>query len=240
MELEDNYEDIIGKAEKGLGKKVKNKDLNEIAEELNLNVKALDRIKNKEYRPKEFEYSKSYDGLKVVRVNSDFYEGKVNAYIVVNGEECVVIDTAQNVEEIVKKVKEDNLEVKHMLLTHGHGDHVIGKEKIENEFGVESLGGGELKEGQELSFGDKKIEVIKTPGHSEDSVTFLIGRFLFVGDLIFAGSLGGGMYNYEKLLESAEKVLSRGDEKIIFPGHGPSTSVGEERENNAFNLSGKA
>ena len=56
----------------------------------------------------------------------------------------------------------------------------------------------------------------------------------FVGDLIFAGSLGGGMYSYEELLKSAKKILNLDENLIIFPGHGPVTTVKEERENNAF------
>jgi hydroxyacylglutathione hydrolase len=235
MELEDNYEDIISKAERGLGKKIEG-DLNEIAEKLNLNVKALDRIKNNKYKPKKFDYGKNYGGLKVININSPFMEGAVNAYVIINGEECVVVDTAQVPDEIIKVIKNEKLELKFILLTHGHGDHVSGKEKIGEEFGVETFSGENLSEAQELSFGDKKIEVIKTPGHSEDSVTYSVGRFLFVGDLVFAGSLGGGTYDYKKLLKSAEKILSMSEEKIIFPGHGPVTSVGEERENNAFNL----
>ena len=55
-------------------------------------------------------------------------------------------------------------------------------------------------------------------------------------DLIFAGSLGGGMYSYSKLLESAKKILNLDEGNIIFPGHGPVTTVKEERENNAFSI----
>jgi hydroxyacylglutathione hydrolase len=97
-----------------------------------------------------------------------------------------------------------------------------------------------------LTFGDYDIFVHHTPGHCPGGVCLQIGkrgepgRALFVGDTLFAGSIGrtdlpGG--NYETLLTSITTVLySFGDEARIYPGHGPTTTIGEERRTNPFLL----
>ena len=235
MNLEDNYMDIIRKAEKGLNKKIFSSDIDEIAKELNLNAKALKKIKEGEYNPKDFDYGKIYGGLKVINVKCEFYGGSVNAYIVSDEDKnCFIVDTAQSPEKIIKIIREMKLSPKFILITHGHGDHVYGKEKIEKEFGIGIYSEGNLNDNQELKFGDRKIKAVKTLGHSRDSLSYSIGRFLFVGDLIFAGSLGMANYSYSKLLESANNVLRFPNDYFIFPGHGPATTVGEEKENNAF------
>ena len=224
--LEDNYEDIINKASRGLNKKINSENLEKTAKELNLNFKVLKNIKEGKYKPKKFNYNKKYDGLKVVKISSELMGGEVNAYIVVDEDKnCVIIDTAQVPDKIIVFIKSNNLNVVSILRTHGHYDHVEGMENIEQEFDVKA---------NEVAKFSKGINVFKTPGHSEDSLTYQIGKFLFVGDLIFAGSLGGGSYSYEKLLESAKKILNLDENLFIFPGHGPSTTVKEERKNNAF------
>ena len=172
-----------------------------------------------------------------MNVKCEFYGGHVNSYIVFDeGKNCLIVDTAQSPDKIINEIKNRKLNPKFILITHGHGDHVHGKEKIEKEFGIESYSGNELKDNQELKFGKRKIKVVKTAGHNEDSLTFSIGRFLFVGDLIFAGSLGMANYSYKELLKSANKILKFPDDYFIFPGHGPVTTIKKERENNAFIL----
>ncbi|MBI2507384.1 MBL fold metallo-hydrolase [Candidatus Woesearchaeota archaeon] len=190
MDLEDNYEDIIRKAERGLNKKIDSSDIDEVARELNLNVRALKKIKDGKYKPKAFDYGKNYDGLKVVNIRNEFYGRHVNAYVVFDEDKnCAIVDTAQSPERIIKEIKERKLNPRFILLTHGDGDHVYGKEKIVKEFGIGIYSGDDLKNNQELKLDDRKIKAVKTPGHSKDSVTYSIGMFLFVGDLIFAGSL---------------------------------------------------
>ncbi len=161
--------------------------------------------------------------------------GGVNAYIVIDeNKECVLIDTAQSPDKIIRFVKKEKLEHHFILVTHEHHDHVDGIENIREEINADFLDFEDLKSEPVIDFGKRKIRVFRTPGHSEESLTYQIGKFLFVGDLIFAGSLGGGSYSYEKLLESAKMILNLNEDLFIFPGHGPSTTVKEEKENNAF------
>ena len=223
--LEDNYKDIISKASMGLNKKINSNDIEEAAKELNLNFRALKNIKDGKYKPKKFDYFKTYNGLRVVKISSPFMDGEVNAYIVIDEDNnCAIIDTAQAAEKIIGLVKKEKLIVKAILKTHEHHDHVEGIEKIGEAF--------DIKVGKIENFRD--IKVFKTPGHSKESLTYQIGKFLFAGDLIFAGSLGSGSYSYERLLESAKMILNLDEDLFIFPGHGPSTTVKEERENNVF------
>ncbi len=225
MKLEDNYEDIIKKAERGLNKKISGDDLHEISKKLNLNFKALRNIKEGKYKPKEFDYNKIYDGLRVKKISSSFMGGDVNAYIVIDeNKNCVIVDTAQAPEKIIEYVKKNKLKINSVLRTHEHHDHIEGIEDIKKEFKID----------ESLKLGDKEVKIFKTPGHSKESLTYQIGKFLFVGDLIFAGSLGGENYSYERLLKNAKMILNLDEDLFIFPGHGPVTTVKEEKENNAF------
>ncbi len=91
-----------------------------------------------------------------------------------------------------------------------------------------------LEEGQELQVGHLGLKVYHTPGHSPGSVSLEVEEHVFCGDVIFAGSIGrtdlpGG--HYETLMESIHrKVLPLGDEKILYPGHGPETTIGREKQ----------
>lgn len=97
-----------------------------------------------------------------------------------------------------------------------------------------------LREGETVSAGSHQAQVIHTPGHTEGSICLLFApeKTLIAGDTLFAGSIGrtdlpGG--NYKKIIDSLHsKLLSLPDETVVIPGHGPGTTIGEERENNPF------
>ncbi len=89
-----------------------------------------------------------------------------------------------------------------------------------------------------ISFGDYSLRVIETPGHSLDAICFHAGNSLFCGDTLFFNSigrtdLGGG--NHDQLIDSInEKLLVLPDETVCYTGHGPRTTIGQERKNNPF------
>ncbi len=95
-----------------------------------------------------------------------------------------------------------------------------------------------LEDGDIIDIGNLKVKVIHTPGHSAGGVCFLVENCIFVGDTIFQGSIGrtdlpGG--NYNELINSIEtKIFTLPDETIIYPGHGPETTVGYEKKYNPF------
>lgn len=95
-----------------------------------------------------------------------------------------------------------------------------------------------LNDGDVLHLGESSIEVIHTPGHTPGGVCFATDAGVFCGDTVFAGSIGrtdfpGG--SHPQLMTSInEKLLSMKDETPLYPGHGPSTTVGRERATNPF------
>jgi hydroxyacylglutathione hydrolase len=98
-----------------------------------------------------------------------------------------------------------------------------------------------LKEGDKIQFGENVLEVLHTPGHTPGGISLIIGKMIFTGDTLFCGSVGrtdlpGG--SYRRLMDSIKtKLLSKYDDYVIYPGHGPESTIGEERRDNPF-LSG--
>ena len=95
-----------------------------------------------------------------------------------------------------------------------------------------------LEEGDEISLGTLNLIVIHTPGHTPGGISLVLNNIVFTGDTLFAGGIGrtdlpGG--SYQDLIKSIkEKLLILGDDKIIYPGHGPDSTIGEERRTNPY------
>ena len=180
--------------------------------------------------------------------------------------QAIVIDPADEPDVILDAIAEKGLDVKYIILTHGHWDHFGAAkyiaEKTGAKIGIHKLDKKalsdsdlsmafifvdhldevkpdmELSDGQVLKLGDLDAIIIHTPGHTPGGISILIDDCLFTGDLIFKGSVGrtdltGG--SYETLLNSVkEKVLVLPDRIKIYPGHGPATTIGNERRQNPF------
>jgi len=191
-----------------------------------------------------------------------------NAYIVehVPSRRAVVIDPGDEGEAILSEIGKLGLTVEKLLLTHGHFDHVgatgLLKEKTAGKVyihpaDVDRLKGARrqgmlfglwvpktpspdvlVREGDRIAFGEGEFRVVHTPGHTPGGVSYLWGSKAFVGDLIFAGSIGrtdlpGG--DYDQLIRAVrEKIFVLPDDTVLFPGHGPPTTVGEEKRSNPF------
>lgn len=191
-----------------------------------------------------------------------------NCWLVVNPDssESLIIDPGDSVQAVEKMIADSDTRPVAILNTHGHLDHIGAvcklKEKFdipfylhpEDEslvrdypthaemFGVPCNGVPDIDEyfGDEdiLSLADLEITVLHTPGHSPGSSSFLIKNHVFVGDALFAGSVGrvdlpGG--RYETLMQSIDdKLLTLPDETVVHSGHGPDTTIGQERKNNPF------
>lgn len=196
-----------------------------------------------------------------------------NAYIVAHPAtgEAAVVDPGEDAGEILGRLAAQGLSLKKILLTHGHFDHVGGVRLLKERTGatvyihpdeVERMLGAPLQaamfgldvsgppapdvligEGDVVSLGDQEFRVLHTPGHTPGHVTFVCGRLAFVGDLIFAGSIGrtdlpGG--SHVALLRSVRtKIFTMPDDTALLPGHGPATTVGEERRSNPFFVGGR-
>lgn len=95
-----------------------------------------------------------------------------------------------------------------------------------------------LGEGNIIQCGGIKLEVLHTPGHTSGSISLLTDNMIFTGDALFCGSIGRTDFpgsSYQELIRSIkDKLLSKDHDFIIYPGHGPSSTIGEERRNNPF------
>ena len=158
--------------------------------------------------------------IKVVKVG--FLE--TNCYILNKDNNNLIIDPGSDYEKIIKEVDGNIIGI---LITHNHDDH-IGALPYFKEVPIYNL--DNLKEGlNKIDY--FKFEVIKTKGHTNDSISFLFENILFSGDFIFKGTIGrtdlGG--NNEDMKISIETILSY-DDLIIYPGHGDKTTLNEERD----------
>lgn len=184
-----------------------------------------------------------------------------NCYIIMDEEskEAIVLDPGGDGEMLEEVILNTGAKVKGILLTHGHMDHVGGVEyladsfkvpfyisKIDEEymekdnsvFGSIRKADGYLNDGDEYTFGNKKVKVIATPGHTKGGLCFLIDDKVFTGDTLFQGSIGrtdfmGGDFN-EIINSIKTKLLSLGNEVEVYPGHGPKSSIGYEKRYNMY------
>lgn len=179
---------------------------------------------------------------------------------------AVVIDPGDEANKILLSLAESKLTVKYILNTHGHFDHVGGNKQMKEATGadilihagdaamleqlsVASMAFGlsvensppadrTIDEGDLITFGDITLNVLHTPGHSPGGVTFYTDGVAFVGDSLFAGSIGrtdfpGGDYN--TLISSIKtKLFPLGDDVRVYTGHGPATTIGQEKRMNPF------
>ena len=152
---------------------------------------------------------------------------KENCYILVNNNECLIIDPGDEFKKIDKEI--GNLKVLKILITHSHFDHVGAVEEIKNKYSVDVLKYDNLEE-KEYTIGSFTFKVIYNPGHSSDSVSFLFDDKLFCGDFIFKDGIGrcdlptGSIDEMKKSLDKIKQYKNL----IIFPGHGESTTLEEE------------
>ena len=140
----------------------------------------------------------------------------------------------------------EGLQVRQILLTHTHGDHIFDLERVLEKTGApvstpakEPLEGAKpFEEGATFACGSLQVSTLLTHGHSPGGTTFVLHGLekpvAIVGDALFAGSAGGASAWKIALSNVAEKILTLAPETVICPGHGPLTSVALERTNNPF------
>ena len=180
--------------------------------------------------------------------------------------EAVVIDPGDEAERILSLVSELDLGVRYILNTHGHFDHVAGNKKVKeatragimihpldapmlDQLSASAAAWGlsaenspaperTLEDGDTVNFGNIVLKVIHTPGHTPGGISFSTDRYVFVGDTLFAGSIGrtdfaGG--DYGTLISSIKnRLFALDDDVTVFTGHGPETTIGWEKRTNPF------
>ena len=164
-----------------------------------------------------------------------------NAYLVADrpGGHGVFIDGNGVTEPLVARAAADDITITHVLVTHGHGDHVVGVEETAARLDVPLLRWPELADGQVVASGDLRIQAIYTPGHCTDHLSFLVNRSdVFTADVLFKGTLGGttggGENGYADMRRSIDRLMELDPAVRVHPGHTLPTTIGEEWEHNPF------
>jgi hydroxyacylglutathione hydrolase len=182
--------------------------------------------------------------LSIVKLRLD---REVNGYIVsdAGSKEAIIIDPGTPADKIAEQAA--GLKIKHILATHGHPGHVGGKDDVKavtgGETGIHSLDAKQflrsadryLLDGDELAFGEFKVQVLHTPGHTPGSVCFVIANHAFVGDTILAGGIGRQTPETDlrrQMMSIGTRLLRLPPATALYPGHGPATSLERELAQN--------
>jgi glyoxylase-like metal-dependent hydrolase (beta-lactamase superfamily II) len=266
LPLEDLFEDIVGKAQRGLG--ISDQELSRksgvdveavralkdgigdrshipaIAAILGLGAQALTDSYSKSWYPESIPVLGS-----VRQVNTPLIDMTVNAYVVWDPQtkEAAIFDTGVDATQLFAVVKEENLIVKSLFLTHTHEDHVAELKSIINKTQAEIYSPDleyipdtkVVREGDQFRLGNLRIEARLTNGHSPGGTSYVVSgignQVAVVGDSLFAGSMGGAPNAYKQALRNnAEKLLSLPGDTLVCPGHGPFTTIANEQTHNPF------
>jgi glyoxylase-like metal-dependent hydrolase (beta-lactamase superfamily II) len=191
-----------------------------------------------------------------------------NTYLLIcpDTREAAVVDVGFEPEQVIGAIHRHGVRVRLLLNTHAHYDHVCGMRAVQDAVGgdywlhpadrplLERLneqgaafgfpparapeGVSDLADGQLLAVGRQSLGVVATPGHSPGGVCFRCGEDAWVGDTLFAGSIGRTDLPGGSFRELERSILTRlfplGDSVGVYPGHGPATTIGRERLDNPF------
>jgi glyoxylase-like metal-dependent hydrolase (beta-lactamase superfamily II) len=196
---------------------------------------------------------KDLSGWHEIRVFTTTGEGlAVNCYLVWDEvtRDAALFDTGLDAKPILDCIASEQLHLKHIFITHSHWDHVEALPKIREAWPKVKLHSGSKnapvdqrnKTAEIVHLGGLRVTHRETPGHAEDGVTYMVGNWqedapliAIVGDAIFAGSMGNGNGAWDLAKQKVrEQILSLPPETLICPGHGPLTTVAEEKEYNPF------
>jgi glyoxylase-like metal-dependent hydrolase (beta-lactamase superfamily II) len=181
--------------------------------------------------------------------NTVFEDMTVNSYLVWDPatREAAFFDTGADGQPMLDFASAHNLTVKQIFITHIHTDHVLDFDRLVEKTSAHSwvcakepLPGAESFEpGRSFTIGNLTVDTRITSGHATGGVTFVVGGLVqpvaIVGDSIFAASMGGGMVSYaDAVRNNREQVLTLPDATILCSGHGPLTTVGEQKTANPF------
>ena len=195
----------------------------------------------------------------VERIQGSINGYGVQGYVVHDSGEAVLIDTAYNAPAMIEFLSTHRLRLMGICLTHGHADHADGIDQLLKfreapvYLGTEDVdllswrpSGAQLKapeHGQTITVGRLSVHCLATPGHTPGGICYRVDagseRVCFVGDTLFAGSIGRSNPStlYQTHLDSVRtRVLELSPEYRLLPGHGPATTVREELDHNPFTL----
>jgi len=191
-----------------------------------------------------------------------------NIYIVSNNGQAVVIDCGCKPDDILAVAEEKGLDLKFVILTHGHFDHFYYVDDLRQKANVQAFIHKQdaacftdpyasglalfpvrgnidfkpadrlLQDGDIIECGGLEFRIIHTPGHSKGSICIHVGDALFTGDTLFRNSIGrtdlpgGSMAEITSAIR--EKLFCLPEETVVYPGHGPRSTIGYEKKHNPY------
>ena len=184
-----------------------------------------------------------------------------NSYLIYSSSDKkgFIIDIPDDTDEIKDFIAKNKIKVEFVILTHGHFDHIGGVERLGYPFYIHAKDAPFLKnpningsgifsepftvekepmileDDSVINFNSQKLEIIPTPGHTPGSISIKMNNDLFTGDALFADGVGRTDFPYgshDTLINSLRKrILTLDPEIVVYPGHGPTTTVGNELYN---------
>lgn len=266
--LEDNFNDVINKAQRGLG--ISDEDLAKRAEvsltdlaavkngrvidavirrvgrHLRLSPNALETLAHKRWYPEQPIFPRGFAAF-----NSAYGDMTVNSYLVWDTRDRVAaaFDTGATSQPMLDLLAAERLTLRYIFLTHTHEDHVADLARLAGETKAEVWaselepppieGGKVFKENAHFHVGTLAIKTLLTPGHSPGLTTFFVTGLSWplavVGDALFASSIGGSPTRFrDQLRNDQEKLFTLPRDTVFACGHGPLTTLAQEKEHNPF------
>lgn len=266
--LEDNFNDVIQKAQRGLGisdaflaerAEVSEADLaavkggqvieaviRRIARHLRLSADALEALAHKRWYPQLPDFPKGFAAF-----NTTWQDMTVNSYLIWDQRERVAaaFDTGADCGAMLDLIAAEKLTVQYVFITHTHPDHIAALDRLTAATKAE-VWAGELepvnhpgaktfKENAHFHVGSLSVKTLFTFGHSPGMTTFFVSGLswpvAFVGDSLFASSMGGSATNFaDQVRNNREKILTLPRDTVIASGHGPLTTLAQEKQHNPF------
>jgi glyoxylase-like metal-dependent hydrolase (beta-lactamase superfamily II) len=172
-------------------------------------------------------------------------KGLCNCYMLGDGHDALIIDPGCVDEALIDFIEKNKYALKGILITHNHANHINGLrslKRIYRDAAIYSANGlvmdyktNVVRDGDIIDIGSLRVNVISVPGHSIDSVVYLVEHLLFTGDVLSAGLIGRTDSSYGAMRQIAiiqNKLFTLPGNYIVLPGHGPPTTLNVERGNN--------
>jgi len=211
---------------------------------LGLNVEALVALGAGTYKPAPV----ALRGLECF--NTPFGDMRVNSYLVWDEatKEAAAFDTGADATPMLDFLGAHGLALNSLFLTHTHGDHILELDRLVEKTGAAAFVGNRepvlegaepFEAGKQFLIGGLTVGTRLTWGHAQGGITYVVQGLeksvAIVGDAVFAGSMGGGGVSYaDALRTNGKEIMSLPDETILACGHGPLTTVGEQKKSNPF------
>ena len=266
--LEDNFNDVINKAQRGL--KITDEDLatrsdisledlaaikggqpidiaiRRVARHLRLNPDALEALAHKRWYPEFRPFPRGFAAF-----NTTFEDMTVNSYLIWYARDrlAAAFDTGASCEAMLDLIRAEGLRLMGVFLTHTHDDHIADLTRLAGETGAAvwaserepstHTGAKTFKENAHFHLGELSIKTLSTWGHSPGQTTYFVKGLSWplavVGDSLFASSMGGSPTDFTmQYRNNIDKIFTLPRDTVIAPGHGPMTTLAQEKKHNPF------